>query len=415
MKISVGSATDVGRARSANEDAYFRDDEGGVFAVADGMGGHRAGDVASSTAVEAVEELLSEGASLVDAIVAANAAVFTRAQQNPEMRGMGTTVTAAQVADESALLAHVGDSRAYLLRDGQLTQITEDHSLVEELVREGRLSPEEAAVHPQRSIITRALGVDEDVEVDTYEIDLLPDDRIVICSDGLTSMVRDDEIVRILRAEDDPQVAADNLVEAANRAGGEDNITVLVIHAEPTGAAKKARRKKAAAASAALEDTGDEATGEWHRIEDVSEDEDEDGDGDEDEDEDEAVAGISTGRRLLRAARWAVPVVAIVAAASVALGWYARSNYFVGLEGEQVVLYQGVPDGFLFWDPTVEARSDLTEGDLRGIDREDVSDGKEFSGRAGAENYLRRLEQKATTTTTSSTTTTAATTSTTPR
>src|SRR5205823_12749379 len=146
------------------------------------------------------------------------------------LRGMGTTITAGTLAAGGTLiLGHVGDSRAYLLHDGDLRRVTTDHSLVEELVRDGRLTAEEAAVHPQRSIITRALGVDESVDVDVYPIELAPGDRVLLCSDGLTGMVQADKIAATLRREDDPTRAATQLVDAANVAGGEDNITVVVV------------------------------------------------------------------------------------------------------------------------------------------------------------------------------------------
>lgn len=393
MRIRAGCATDVGRARSANEDAYFEDETGRVFAVADGMGGHRAGDVASATALEAVEHELGDGATLVDAIVAANAQVFAKAQANPELRGMGTTVTAVQLDEDAALVGHVGDSRAYLLRDGELTQVTEDHSLVEELVREGRLTPDEAAVHPQRSIITRALGVDESVEVETYQVDLRPDDRLLLCSDGLTSMLRDEEIARVLREEDDPQAAAERLVEAANRAGGEDNITVLVVDVE--GDKRRARRKAKAASLVVAPGTA-EATGEWERA--------------EAPDVEEPTAAPTPkpprGPRLRRALLWAIPILLVLGVAFTALGWYARSTYFVGTEQGRVVLYRGVPDGFLFWEPTVEGRSQVLARDLTEAQREDLRDGHRFSNRDRAEAFVERLERSTTTTSTTTTTTT---------
>jgi protein phosphatase len=230
MRFAVGAVTDVGRERSGNEDRFLVDEDRHLYAVADGMGGHRAGEVASATAIETLQDAYRAGRALDEAMEEANSAVFAKASSNAEMRGMGTTLTAvALVDDRTALLGHVGDSRAYLMRDGDVTQVTDDHSLVEQLVREGRLSPEEAARHPQRAIITRALGVDPDVEVDTYRIDLRPGDRILLCSDGLTNMVDDRTIAGLLRRQRDPQQAAKALVDAANRAGGDDNITCVVV------------------------------------------------------------------------------------------------------------------------------------------------------------------------------------------
>ncbi|HUI47807.1 MAG TPA: protein phosphatase 2C domain-containing protein, partial [Acidimicrobiia bacterium] len=164
MKLAAASATDVGLVRSNNEDAFLVDDQRGLFAVADGMGGHRGGEVASHTAIEALRAAVANGTPLHDAITRANTAVLTRAAAEEELTGMGTTMTAAvAVGGHQLLVGHVGDSRAYLLHDGTLRRATEDHSLVEEMVREGRLTPEQAESHPQRAIVTRALGVDENV------------------------------------------------------------------------------------------------------------------------------------------------------------------------------------------------------------------------------------------------------------
>ncbi|HVW33493.1 MAG TPA: Stp1/IreP family PP2C-type Ser/Thr phosphatase, partial [Acidimicrobiia bacterium] len=230
MRFAAGARTDVGRGRPENEDSVLVDPERRLYAVADGMGGHRAGEVASATAIETLQDAYRRGEALDRAVVSANAAVFAKAADDVALRGMGTTMTALAVeADGTALFGHVGDSRAYLMRDGAVSQVTVDHSLVEQLVREGRLSPEEAAHHPQRAIITRALGVDAAVEVDTYRVDLQPGDRLLLCSDGLTNMLPDDTIAGALRRHADPQEAADALVDMANQAGGDDNITVVVL------------------------------------------------------------------------------------------------------------------------------------------------------------------------------------------
>lgn len=390
--LSVGEASDVGRIREANEDSLLRDDDARVFIVADGMGGHRAGEVASATAVEALREHLDDGHDLTLAVAAANRSVFAKAQDNPDMRGMGTTLTAMRIEEGTAYIGHVGDSRAYLFRDGQLTQVTEDHSLVEELVRDGRLTPEEAAVHPQRSIITRSIGVDEHVEVATYEVELRDGDRVLLCSDGLTSMVRDDAIRSFLQVEVDPQAAADRLVTAANEAGGEDNITVLIVDVEGDPAAE---RQRALAASAAAPDDVGEPTGEWEQIP-------------SELDEDTPDVEKPAARRRWRlVAVYLVPALVIIALAIAALGWYARSNYFVALDrSERVTVFQGIPDGFLLWDPTVEDRTGLTADDLSEGGLQRVRDAQQFSTRDGAEEFVQRLEASTTTTTTSTTTTT---------
>src|SRR5947208_1154935 len=196
------------------------------------MGGHRAGEVASATALEALRAAVASGQQLPDAIEGANDAVLEKSESDQELHGMGTTLTAGMLGtDGDLVVGHVGDSRAYLVRDGELTQITNDHSLVEEMVRGGELTPEQAEVHPQRSIITRALGIDPRVDVDVYPIELQPGDRILFCSDGLTTMERQDEMASILAREHDPKRAAQLLVDAANAAGGEDNVTAVIVEA----------------------------------------------------------------------------------------------------------------------------------------------------------------------------------------
>ena len=225
------SVTDTGRRRRRNEDAYV--DSPPLFAVADGMGGAQAGEVASRLAAEALREGSGVGAGterVVELIQAANRRVYDRSTEDEAASGMGTTVTVALVEDDRVAFGHVGDSRAYLVRDGKLEQLTQDHSLVSELLRSGKISPEEAETHPQRSVITRALGTDPDVDVDAFSIDAAPGDVFLLCSDGLTTMVRDATIEQIVDDHrGDLSIAAELLVETANRGGGEDNITVVVF------------------------------------------------------------------------------------------------------------------------------------------------------------------------------------------
>jgi serine/threonine protein phosphatase PrpC len=387
MTFAVGARTDVGRGRPANEDSVLVDHEDRLYAVADGMGGHRAGEVASATAIDALKAAFADGAPLDQAVGEANAAVFEKASSNLDMRGMGTTLTAAALLDDHrVLLGHVGDSRAYLMRDGAVTRITEDHSLVEQLVREGRLSPEEAASHPQKAIITRALGIDPEVEVDTYPIDLRPGDRLLLCSDGLTNMLTDPAIAGVLRRQPDPQQAADMLVDMANEAGGDDNITVVVIDALADPAAE------GPAASPALGTRGpDEPTGEFPFEE---QEEEEAQEAVPAEAEAPAPAGAPKPRRARRALVWLLPVILLFGAGLGAMGWYARRTYYVGLAGERVALYRGVPGGVLGWDPTVEQRSGLIADDLTPAQRADVEAGHRFTDRSEALRYLRRLEEE---------------------
>jgi serine/threonine protein phosphatase PrpC len=229
--VEQAGRTDVGRQRTANEDSLVVSPP--LFAVADGMGGAKAGEVASAVAVEAVEAWRESAepaeAQLAEIVRDANRRIYDLAVADESRRGMGTTLTLAKVHGDEVSLAHVGDSRAYRLRDGELTQLTRDHSLVAELERSGQITPEAAEHHPQRSIITRALGPEPDVEVDTYTLAGRDGDVFLICSDGLTSMISDEEVTSILRSSGSLDEAADALVRAANQSGGKDNITVILF------------------------------------------------------------------------------------------------------------------------------------------------------------------------------------------
>ena len=226
--------TDTGRQRRDNEDnAYAR---APVFVVADGMGGAQAGEVASRIAIEAFEGGLPDAGSpeerLRTLVREANHEIYERARADRQRAGMGTTLTAAYVDNAHVAIAHVGDSRAYLFRDGTLQRLTQDHSLVDELVRRGKLTEEQAAEHPQRSIITRALGPEPDVEVDTWTYPARAGDVVLLCSDGLTSMISEERVREILAAHSNLDAAGDALINEANEAGGRDNITVVLFRLE---------------------------------------------------------------------------------------------------------------------------------------------------------------------------------------
>ena len=243
MEWRHGAGTDVGRVRTQNEDSFGADEPRGLFIVADGMGGHAAGEVASGLAVRCATEgvaLLPPDPSrdearegLRDAIADANQVILIEGQAHPERSGMGTTATALLLSrDGWWLVGHVGDSRAYLVRDGEVSQITEDHTYVQELVNQGRISDEEARLHPRSSLLTRALGTAANISIDMYEGDLRPGDRFVLASDGLMSMLPED-VIRELLVE--PRQSADDLVgrliDAANESGGHDNVTAVVVDA----------------------------------------------------------------------------------------------------------------------------------------------------------------------------------------
>jgi len=232
------AGSDTGRQRRANEDSLLA--RSPLFVIADGMGGAQAGEVASRLAVESFQSGLPDSSApelaLAELAQAANARIHELSHASAEHAGMGTTLTAVYVTEDDVAIAHVGDSRAYCMRDGELLRLTDDHSLVDELLRQGRLTPEEAVEHPQRSVITRALGPEDIVEVDTRSFRGCDGDVYLLCSDGLTTMVSEQEVASVLLAHPRLHDAGEALIAAANEAGGRDNITVVLIRLEEVDA-----------------------------------------------------------------------------------------------------------------------------------------------------------------------------------
>lgn len=385
MNVAVGVQTDVGRVRKGNEDSYLL--EAPVYAVADGMGGHIAGDVASATAVSVISDGIAAepprtGNALADLVSSANDAIWDKARSDPSLRGMGTTCTLLMIDGDVAHIAHVGDSRAYLLRDGSLRQLTEDHTLVERMVREGRLSAEEAANHPQRSIITRALGVDANVQVDVLEEQLSEGDRILLTSDGLTSMVEPAEIASVLDRIEDPQAAADRLVEMANDAGGEDNVTVLVLHVRDDGPDATEEKDGSPAPpppAPARHDTRPGAEGQVDRG------------------ARPADGGGTPRSRWLRPLVWTVAIVVVLGVASfVTVRWVLSNSWFVRVGDEGVVtIYQGIPEeiaGASLAD--VEEETSIAEEDIPESFRDDLVDGRKFDSLDEARAYVHNVEER---------------------
>ena len=240
MKLSIAACSDVGLRRQANEDSFAMAPRVGLDVVADGMGGHKAGKVASETATEhalkAIEALQGSPASpaekLREAVSCANREIYEMAERDPDLEGMGTTLVAILAAPERVALAHVGDSRAYLVRGSRIRQLTDDHSLVGELVRRRQISEADAREHPHRHVLTRALGVAPTTQPDLAELTPAPGDTFVLCSDGLTTHLRDSEILDLARQDVDLQKTCDNLVACANQRGGVDNATVVLVRFE---------------------------------------------------------------------------------------------------------------------------------------------------------------------------------------
>ena len=239
IELKYGAKTDKGKVRELNEDSFLAN--GLVFAVADGMGGHQAGEVASALALEIIKSSFTKipaenlKSYAQEAIKKANSKIFFQAQKRQEQQGMGTTLTLAIPHRNEVLIAQVGDSRAYHLRGDNLKQATVDHSLVQDMVASGKLSREEAQTHPMRSVITRALGAEETVEVDFIDLEVKEKDRILLATDGLTSMLSEDEIARIVKQDKELPAICDELVEEANQKGGTDNITVVLLEATTRG------------------------------------------------------------------------------------------------------------------------------------------------------------------------------------
>lgn len=237
--MKVSSATSVGRIRPSNEDSYFvsppESSDMVLAVVADGMGGHNAGEIASGKAVSILKKNVQEGNGenprdiLIRAVEKANREIYEMSIKESKFSGMGTTITACIADDNRVTAAQVGDSRLYLIREGKITQITKDHSLVEMLLENGRITEEEAKHHPQKNVITRAVGTEKNVEVDMYEFTAKAGDVILLCSDGLVNMVENEEILSVIISRDALDSAADKLVDAAEIAGGTDNITVVLI------------------------------------------------------------------------------------------------------------------------------------------------------------------------------------------
>lgn len=470
--LRAGSATDVGMVRATNQDQFLVSTP--LFAVADGMGGHAAGEVASKVAVDTLGASFHGGpstpAGLAEAAHAANRQVWEHAQTDPDLRGMGTTLVAIALVDgdngaEQLAIANVGDSRAYRLHDEALEQVTVDHSLVQELIDEGQIDEEEAAIHPQRHVLTRALGVDPDVAVDLILLPPRPGDRFLLCSDGLIREVGDDLVASVLRRESDPDTAAAELVGLAREHGGSDNITVVVVDIvdepagatntvelpegppQPSGAAEEGNDRngatvppdtdetvEAVAASAADTVEAGTAAGEPPEAGSDAPAEDDADPPPDDGPEDDGGAGTNTataaassgpgpgGRRhralTVRVVLFVTVFVVLLGIAAAAVGWYARDNYFVGLQGDQLVIFQGRPGGVLWFNPTVARATGVRLNQVLPAALPDLQAGKQTGSLASARAYVANLQSEwrnATTTTTTTTSTTSTTTTTTTR
>jgi protein phosphatase len=443
--LRSGSASDVGRVRAVNEDLALESLT--LFAVADGMGGHAGGDIAAQTAIDALKSEFARQPTiegLIGAVHEANRAVWERGHEDPALRGMGTTLTAAALVatgdGDRLVLTNVGDSRAYLFHSSELSQLTTDHSVAEELVARGELSEEEAAVHPHRHILTRALGVGPDVDVDVWQIVPEEGDRFLLCSDGLTNEVPIEQISDVLVGSRDPRDAAETLVDMANQAGGNDNATVVVLdvvvgeHPDAAtadhAAGSTGEQAMAVRASAAVPGTqGPAAPADAPHSGAVIGD----------------VTGVATAVGIGAATEAAPPptsaggrtngsATAVVARSATAEGrarpesarperarphvprritfrvilffillgglvvagyavvhWYVDGSYYVGLNHGQVVIYQGRPGGFVGLEPRVVQRSQMTSALVPSFKLPDLESGVQEPSLPAARRYVANL------------------------
>ena len=398
--ITYGAVTHVGQVRTGNEDSLLADNN--VFMVADGMGGHNAGEVASLMAVEQLREaangIIAE-TDLVQALESANEVIYAESMTNHLHHGMGTTLAAMVVLENNTLVvAHVGDSRVYMWHEGALSRLSKDHSYVQELVDEGIVSIEEARTHPRRNIVTRALGIDADVEVEANTFPVTVGAWYVLCSDGLVDEISDADIAKVLERCTSPHEAAQALVDAANAAGGRDNITVIVVStASPDAEVVVPVEEPASPISPPRDSENDPVI----------------------------VMRETPAKKKFRFGPvlfWSA-LVGIFLAVVVVFAAYGRTGYFVSFQGDDVVVLKGRPGGVLWFNPTVEARTTLTRSDLTDSLALEIAGEPTFSESSAAQTYVNGIRDEVqpnptttlpavVTTTTSSTSTTSSTTST---
>jgi protein phosphatase len=394
------AATDIGLVRQTNQDAIFVDDS--IAIVADGMGGHAAGEVASAMTIERVQEGFEVDQSvegLHHAIESANTAVLREARDNPNRFGMGTTIVAVGLTRDKAgvvspTMFHVGDSRVYQLRDGALRQLTEDHSVAEEWVRMGRLTPEEALNHPRRHQLTRGVGVEDTIDIDVMSITAQPGDRLLLCSDGLSNELSPEGIVRLASAPTPLDQAVTDLIEAAKQSGGRDNISAILLEFDEVEVASKPIKRTLGTTPPPVAQLSRPPT---HRA-----------------------------KRRNHWMNWRVGVgsvfgVGIIVGFFLVLHWYAYSTYYLAPDHGVIGVYQGQPSGVLWYKPILVAPTNYSYAQLRRADQISLNATISEPSLDAALTYAASIHQEweasqissSTTTTVVTTTTTVATTTTT--
>ena len=390
--FDLGFVTDVGKIRKMNQD--FLAVSNSLFIVADGMGGHRGGEAASEIAAKKLfeKQTYSTVQSFRDQVIEANTAVRAKAETNSELEGMGTTLCGITLVEpstgnaETLAVANIGDSRIYLLSQGKFSQITEDHSLVEEMRREGKITEKEAESHPHRNIITRALGIDVEANVDCWEIPLHKDDRFLLCTDGLSNEVSAVEIRHILEKVDSPQEAAEQLVRLANSNGGNDNTTVVIVDV------KEGEESTTPSTASPISVPTPHETSSFSF----------------------STTSRSLGNRPEGATEWEttpenirkliVTALVMLLIIGVFIGRYARDNYFVSfeqvgdtsIENSQLLIYQGRTSSILWFDPTVEERRPILGRDLDERTVEEIKQKPQFETLQEASKYIDALQEEIT-------------------
>lgn len=447
-------ASDVGRIRKNNQDSYLAD--GTVFAVADGMGGHVGGEIASKLAIDTFSQAFSGKNSSLDVVNVAqdaNSAILSRATEEPKLSGMGTTLCLLSVSDDGEdhrlNLVNVGDSRGYLFRDGELFQLTDDHTLISEMVKSGDITRDQAVVHRARHILTRALGVDSDVEIDHWKIEPKKDDVFLLCSDGLTNELTDPEIAQILDLPNRPEELAQRLVEGALAAGGSDNVTCIVVRVDnakgsgfsssdrprtvelPSQTKLRERLQRASHSVGAdiadrerfisasqVRKSNDEKARELRAKE---------RDSNNSERASVQVGGgivrvnpiITSGNRspgfsaiptplpksatekkfrlgsIFRISIFVVLLVVVIAFGVGAIGIYADHSYFVGLDGSNLAIYKGRPGGLLWYNPTLVSKTQVNEGQVFSYHIPELKRGVIEPSLASANAYINNLVSEA--------------------
>jgi len=376
LVTTYGAVTHVGQVRTDNEDSFLVADN--VFMVADGMGGHNAGEVASLMVVQLLREAASAiiaEADLVSALEQANEAIYAESMTNHLHHGMGTTLAAMVVLEnDDIVIAHVGDSRVYMWHKNVLSRLSKDHSYVQELVDQGIVSVEEARTHPRRNIVTRALGIDPGIDIEAQTLAVTPDAWYVLCSDGLVDEVSDADIAQVLTKNTTPHGAAQALVDAANDAGGRDNVTVIVVsvasaHAAAATTDHVAETNAVTATTPVVETPAESAAAQTVKP--------------------------ATGKKFkLGVVLFWTALVGIVLAVLVVFAAYGRTGYFVGYRGDDVVVFKGRPGGVLWFNPTIEARTTLTRSDLP-LGLQNEIDGKPtFGETSAAQKYINGIRDE---------------------